>query len=133
MLQISMIDVKSVCTVFVVKNILILKFKIQLEEKLLPYLDVTRLLHEPSGILCSSVSFRELDPEELESPLKVCLQEVLFGRLEERGGRGGGGRDGQTSFIKSQTQLADFLHSQRQIQGCVDLCEKSLILFSYSH
>lgn len=46
------------------------------------YLDVAGLLHEPSGVLCSSVSFGELDSEELESPLEVCLQQVLFRRLE---------------------------------------------------
>lgn len=46
------------------------------------YLDVAGLLHEPSGVLCSSVSFGELDSEKLESPLEVCLQQVLFRRLE---------------------------------------------------
>lgn len=61
-----------------------------------PYLDVAGLLHKSSSILCSSVAFRELDPEELESPFKISLQEVLFGcleqdtrRWEERGGDGG--------------------------------------------
>lgn len=59
--------------------------------KLLSYLDVAGLLHKPSGVLCSSVSFGELDSEKLESPLEVCLQQVLFRRLgdeeewEERG------------------------------------------------
>lgn len=47
-----------------------------------PYLYIAGLLHEPAGILCSSVAFRELDSEELESPLKVCLQEVLLRCLE---------------------------------------------------
>lgn len=47
-----------------------------------PYLYVAGLLHEPAGVLCSSVAFRELDSEELESPLKVCLQEVLLRCLE---------------------------------------------------
>lgn len=47
-----------------------------------PYLDVAGLLHKPAGILRSSVAFRELDSEELESPFKVRLQEVLFRRLE---------------------------------------------------
>lgn len=61
-----------------------------------PYLDVAGLLHKPAGILCGSVAFRELDSEELESPFKVCLQEILFRSLEgdmrrweERGGGGG--------------------------------------------
>lgn len=62
-----------------------------------PYLDVAGLLHKPAGVLCSSVAFRELDSEELESPFKVRLQEVLFRRLErdmrrweeERGGSDG--------------------------------------------
>lgn len=47
-----------------------------------PYLDVAGLLHKPAGVLCSSVAFRELNSEELESPFKVCLQEVLFRCLE---------------------------------------------------
>lgn len=37
------------------------------------YLDVAGLLHKPSGILSSSVTLRELDSEELESPFKVRL------------------------------------------------------------
>lgn len=49
---------------------------------LLPHLDVAGLLHELAGVLCSSVSFRQLDPEELESPFKVRLQKVLFRCLE---------------------------------------------------
>lgn len=48
-----------------------------------PYLDVAGLLHEPSGIFGSSVAFRELHSEELESPFKVCLQKVLFRCLEQ--------------------------------------------------
>lgn len=47
-----------------------------------PYLDIAGLLHKPAGVLGSSVAFRELDSEELESPFKVGLQEVLFRRLE---------------------------------------------------
>lgn len=47
-----------------------------------PHLDVAGLLHEPAGVLRSSVTFRQLDSEELESPFKVRLQEVLFGSLE---------------------------------------------------
>lgn len=48
----------------------------------LPHLDVAGLLHEPASVLCSSVAFRQLDSEELESPFEVCLQEVLFRCLE---------------------------------------------------
>lgn len=47
-----------------------------------PYLDVAGLFHKPAGVLCCSVAFRELDSEELESPLKVSLQEILLRRLE---------------------------------------------------
>lgn len=54
----------------------------QMHVLLLPHLDVAGLLHEPAGILCSSVTFRQLDSEELESPFKVRLQKVLFRRLE---------------------------------------------------
>lgn len=61
-----------------------------------PYLDVAGLLHKPAGVLRSSVAFRELDSEELESPFEVRLQEVLFRclerdmrRWEEKGGGGG--------------------------------------------
>lgn len=54
----------------------------QLHVLLLPHLDVAGLLHEPAGILCSSVTFRQLHSEELESPFKVRLQEVLFRCLE---------------------------------------------------
>lgn len=53
-----------------------------------PYLDVAGLFHEPAGILCCSVAFRELDSEELESALEIGLQKVLFGRLQRaRGGQ----------------------------------------------
>lgn len=59
-------------------------------KELLSYLNVARLFHKSSSIFCSSVSFGQLDSKELESPLKVGLQEVLFGRLqgeeEETGG-----------------------------------------------
>lgn len=54
----------------------------QVHAWLLPHLDVAGLLHEPAGILCSAVTFRQLDSEELESPFKVRLQEVLFRCLE---------------------------------------------------
>lgn len=49
---------------------------------LLPHLDVAGLLHEPAGVLCSSVTLWQLDSEELESSLKVRLQEVFFRCLE---------------------------------------------------
>lgn len=56
-------------------------------KEVLSYLNVARLFHKSSSIFCSSVSFGQLDPKELESPLKVGLQEVLFGGLEgETGG-----------------------------------------------
>lgn len=48
------------------------------------YLDVTGLFHEPAGVLCSPVAFGQLDPEELQSPLKVSLKQVLLGRLRRK-------------------------------------------------
>lgn len=55
---------------------------VQRQVLVLAHLDVTGLLHEPAGVLCSSVAFWQLDSEELESPFEVCLQEVLFRCLE---------------------------------------------------
>lgn len=76
-----------------------------------PYLDVTGLLHEPPRILRSSVAFRELHSEELESPFEIRLQEVLFRRLERdmmrQGEKGGSGNeDRRETVIDSPQQTA---------------------------
>jgi len=55
---------------------------IHLKHRCVSHLDVAGLLHQPPGVLCSSVALRQLDPEELEGSFEVRLQEVLFGGLE---------------------------------------------------
>lgn len=81
------------------------------------YLDVAGLFHEPAGILCCSVAFRELDSEELESPFEIGLQKVLFGRLQRaRAGQEERAWEEVAAEIKEKRQNESYCQTEQIIR-----------------